>query len=314
MLEIFQMPHEIDTMAGHLSGGSKRKLNLMIAFAGTAQVLLLDEPTSGVDSDARRVMWDLINEQKKDKLILFTTHQMNEADILCDQIAIMCHGRILVQDSYVGLKKDYGVGYKIVLPLPIKQKELVEELAAKIDEQSFVDVNGNLVVCKVSDEKFLVPMLQMLEEKFPQCKISTKCSSLNEVFLKLAHENEIDKKSTQEQAIVEQKLQQMASTIHERPTAFYQLLYMFMKRFWYSVIYYGPLALLLLACVLGFIVQFGVSRIIVIQGNNGTYSLSNSFSTEMLYTQNDDLFQCKLRATNYLISFYFHNLLSKHLD
>merc|ERR1712098_545719 len=98
-----------------------------------------------------------------------------------------------------------------------------------------------------------------------------------------AHENETDGKTIHEQEIVQQKLRTMTSTIHNRPTVFYQFPYMFMKRFWYSVVYYGPFFLLMLACVLGFIIQFGMSRIIIIEGNNGTYTLENSFSTHMLY-------------------------------
>ena len=78
----------------NLSGGMKRKVNLGIALIGHSQVVMLDEPTSGMDPEARREMWDLLNSLKKDRTILLTTHFMEEADVLGDRIAIMGRGRV----------------------------------------------------------------------------------------------------------------------------------------------------------------------------------------------------------------------------
>ena len=77
-----------------LSGGMKRKVNLGIALIGNSQVVMLDEPTSGMDPEARREMWDLLNSLKKGRTILLTTHFMEEADLLGDRIAIMVNGAI----------------------------------------------------------------------------------------------------------------------------------------------------------------------------------------------------------------------------
>ena len=76
-----------------LSGGMKRKVNLGIALIGNSQVVMLDEPTSGMDPEARREMWDLLNSLKKGRTILLTTHFMEEADVLGDRIAIINCGR-----------------------------------------------------------------------------------------------------------------------------------------------------------------------------------------------------------------------------
>jgi len=72
-----------------LSVGQKRKLQLMIALAGESKIILLDEPSSGMDPTSRREMWELIKAYKKDKIIIITTHYMDEADELGDRIAIM---------------------------------------------------------------------------------------------------------------------------------------------------------------------------------------------------------------------------------
>ena len=68
--------------ASKLSGGMKRKLHLGIALIGGSNVVMLDEPTSGMDPEARRHMWDLLQELKKERTILLTTHFMEEADVL----------------------------------------------------------------------------------------------------------------------------------------------------------------------------------------------------------------------------------------
>jgi len=75
--------------------------------------VLLDEPTSGMDLTARRKMWTALKNHKEDKIIILTTHQMDEADILGDRIAIMNSGKIICVGSSLFLKNRYGVGYNL---------------------------------------------------------------------------------------------------------------------------------------------------------------------------------------------------------
>jgi ATP-binding cassette subfamily A (ABC1) protein 3 len=91
-----------------LSGGMKRKLHLGIALTGGSEVVLLDEPTSGMDPEARRGMWDLLQTIKKSRTILLTTHFMEEADVLGDRIAIMAKGKVQCCGSSLFLKKQFG--------------------------------------------------------------------------------------------------------------------------------------------------------------------------------------------------------------
>lgn len=103
------------TLSKNLSGGMKRKLSVAIAFCGGSKVVLLDEPTSGQDPFSRRFTWNVIRNYKKDRIIILTTHFMDEADILGDRIAIMAEGRLRCIGSSLFLKKTYGVGYQLTI-------------------------------------------------------------------------------------------------------------------------------------------------------------------------------------------------------
>lgn len=92
-----------------LSGGMKRKLSVGIALCGGSKVVLLDEPTSGMDPAARRSTWDLIQTEKEGRTILLSTHFMEEADLLGDRIAIMAEGEVQCCGSSLFLKKKYGM-------------------------------------------------------------------------------------------------------------------------------------------------------------------------------------------------------------
>ena len=81
-------------MAKTLSGGQKRKLSVAISMIGTSKIILLDEPTSGMDTSTRRRLWDMLKKNKAGKIIILTTHYMDEADILGDRIAIMAEGDV----------------------------------------------------------------------------------------------------------------------------------------------------------------------------------------------------------------------------
>ena len=81
-----------DTVAENLSGGSRRKLSVAIALIGGSKLVLLDEPTAGLDLTARRKLWNMLKNYKHNRIIILTTHYMDEADILGDRIGIMTAG------------------------------------------------------------------------------------------------------------------------------------------------------------------------------------------------------------------------------
>lgn len=101
------------TRADALSGGMQRRLSLAIAFLGDSQVVFLDEPTSGMDPYSRRSTWDLIRSNRKGRVVVLTTHFMDEADVLGDCIAILAEGTLRCVGSPLFLKNHFGVGYRL---------------------------------------------------------------------------------------------------------------------------------------------------------------------------------------------------------
>jgi len=98
-LAVEQAIHDVDLkektneVSKNLSGGQRRRLSVAIAFIGNSKLIYLDEPTSGMDTSARRHIWDMLKKYKNEKIIVLTTHFMDEADYLGDRIGIMGHGR-----------------------------------------------------------------------------------------------------------------------------------------------------------------------------------------------------------------------------
>uniref|UniRef100_A0A8D1EMA3 ABC transporter domain-containing protein n=1 Tax=Sus scrofa TaxID=9823 RepID=A0A8D1EMA3_PIG len=109
MLTSFGLLEKRDALSKSLSGGMKRKLSIIIALIGGSKVVILDEPTSGMDPVSRRFTWDVLQQHKQNRTILLTTHHMDEADFLGDRIAIMAKGYLKCCGSSIFLKKTYGL-------------------------------------------------------------------------------------------------------------------------------------------------------------------------------------------------------------
>ena len=125
--------------AMNLSGGNRRKLSIAIALVGGSKFILLDEPTAGIDLQGRRKLWDMLKKYKNNRIIILTTHYMDEADILGDRIGIMTHGQITCLGRSLFLKNRFGVGYRLSMVKknkgsntavgPFLQEHLGEEVA-----------------------------------------------------------------------------------------------------------------------------------------------------------------------------------------
>ncbi|XP_070557065.1 uncharacterized protein [Ptychodera flava] len=111
----------------NLSGGMKRKLSVAIAFFAGSRVVILDEPTSGIDPMARRGIWDLILRNRQDRTIILCTHHMDEADFLGDRIAILDRGTLRACGSPLFLKRRFGDGYKLTLSKVESRKSTPEK-------------------------------------------------------------------------------------------------------------------------------------------------------------------------------------------
>ncbi len=114
LLREVQLEEKAKSKVKELSGGQKQRLSIAVALVNKPKVLFLDEPTTGLDPQARRNLWDLINQIKgRGVTIIITTHYMEEAEVLCDRIAIMDNAKIIALDTPDGLLKLADVGTTI---------------------------------------------------------------------------------------------------------------------------------------------------------------------------------------------------------
>lgn len=125
--------------SGRLSGGNKRKLSVAIAMIGNPQIILLDEPSAGMDPEARRYMWSVlhsITKVKKMSTVILTTHSMEEAETLCQKIGILVSGRFKCFGSSHQIKDTYGTGFEVFLTMKSLSSE---EISKNLTELGFDD-------------------------------------------------------------------------------------------------------------------------------------------------------------------------------
>ncbi len=180
-----------------LSGGQKRKLSVGMAFIGGSTTIILDEPTSGMDPHSRRFTWDVIRRMKQGRIIILTTHFMDEADLLGDRIAIMAHGQLECCGSSLFLKRAYDVGYSLTL---VKEdnhdtdkhgKEVMELMNNYVPDftvLSDVGMEISLQLPQTASAQFPA-LLTQLDESLEPLRIASygvSATTLEEVFLKVA--------------------------------------------------------------------------------------------------------------------------------
>jgi ABC-2 type transport system ATP-binding protein len=129
LLEQFKLTDKAKAMPYSLSGGLAQRLQLARAVAHRPELLFLDEPTAGLDPQSRLALWDAINELREGGVtVLLTTHYMEEADSMCDRLAIIDHGKVLVVDTPEALKAKDGSDTIVVLTVTRDREGLVRRL------------------------------------------------------------------------------------------------------------------------------------------------------------------------------------------
>ncbi|XP_022092521.1 ATP-binding cassette sub-family A member 5-like [Acanthaster planci] len=113
ILKLTLLDQSENTQSKDLSGGQKRKLCVGIALIGDPKILFLDEPSSGMDPYSRRQLWNLLKSQRQGRIMVLTTHFMDEADILADRKAVMSQGNLRCYGSSLFLKNRFGIGYHL---------------------------------------------------------------------------------------------------------------------------------------------------------------------------------------------------------
>uniref|UniRef100_A0A8C4MGY5 ATP binding cassette subfamily A member 4 n=1 Tax=Equus asinus asinus TaxID=83772 RepID=A0A8C4MGY5_EQUAS len=147
MLEDTGLHHKRNEEAQDLSGGMQRKLSVAIAFVGDAKVVVLDEPTSGVDPYSRRSIWDLLLKYRSGRTIIMSTHHMDEADLLGDRIAIISQGKLYCSGTPLFLKNCFGTGFYLTLVRKMKhiqsQRRVCEVCVVVLPFWTFLPQSGS---------------------------------------------------------------------------------------------------------------------------------------------------------------------------
>jgi len=178
-----------------LSGGMKRKLSVGIALMGDSRIVFLDEPTSGMDPFSRRSTWDIIQNGKDGRVIVLTTHFMDEADLLGDRIAIMAEGELRCCGSSLFLKKRYGAGYCLTL-IKIENncdeqgiKALVKKMvpAATILSDVGAEMSFQMPIGASKQFPGLFNAMDANKSKLGIDEYGISVTTMEEVFLKVAH-------------------------------------------------------------------------------------------------------------------------------
>ena len=188
VIEIIQLESKRTTWVLHLSGGQRQRLALGVAILNSPQILILDEPTTGLDPNARRDLWKILeNFKATGTTLILTTHYMEEAQYLCERILMMDQGKLLAEGSLSDLLDKFGEGdfieYIIDGILPIeKVKKLPGVLNLSWDENTGV---GRLTVKQIS--KTLPLFLQLVENSsISLTSLECRRRTLDDLFLAMS--------------------------------------------------------------------------------------------------------------------------------
>ncbi|KAL1278816.1 hypothetical protein QQF64_025489 [Cirrhinus molitorella] len=192
ILQILNLENKHHARSKTLSGGMKRKLSIGIALIGDSKVVMLDEPTSGMDPSARRATWDLLQGEKRGRTILLTTHFMDEADLLGDRIAIMASGELQCCGSPLFLKNKYGAGYHMVIVKDAfcnvsEITRLVHMYVPDATLESSAGAELSFILPKESTSRFelLFAELEMNRDELGIASYGASVTTMEEVFLRV---------------------------------------------------------------------------------------------------------------------------------
>lgn len=176
LVELCQLENFLHQDHRKLSGGQKQRLLLALALINDPDLIFLDEPTTGLDPHSRRLFWDLVNRIKADgKTILLTTHYMDEAEYLCDQIAIMDKGKIIALDTPKKLLNDHFKGAVIYLPKTSLNSAQIALFNAQVHGDHYAIYAQDVELC----------ISQLLAQGITLNGMQIKSASLDDLFVKL---------------------------------------------------------------------------------------------------------------------------------
>uniref|UniRef100_A0A8C0G716 ATP binding cassette subfamily A member 13 n=1 Tax=Chelonoidis abingdonii TaxID=106734 RepID=A0A8C0G716_CHEAB len=169
---------------GALSGGMKRRLSIAVSFIGNSKTVVLDEPTSGVDPCSRRRIWDILLKYRAGCTLIFTTHHLDEAEVLSDRIAILQHGQLRCCGPPSYLKETYGQGYSLTLikkpsAYEIQDSEFISRVTSLVQfyvPEAFLKENSGseltVVIPAKADKASFKSLFQAMDENLERLHVT----------------------------------------------------------------------------------------------------------------------------------------------
>ncbi len=183
LLELIGLAGRQHEFPDTFSGGMQRRLVVVRALIHNPRVLFLDEPTTGLDPQSRRAVWDYIQSLKAKMTIFLTTHYMDEADALCDRIVIMDYGRALVDGTAAELKERLAHAHMYELEFK-ENEEQYEQILRALPFVRNLQRTGNLFRLSLAGEEFIKPLMDTLGNDDIR-KICLREPTLEDVFIEL---------------------------------------------------------------------------------------------------------------------------------
>jgi ABC-2 type transport system ATP-binding protein len=185
-LELVGLDDNADKRVGKFSGGMKRRLNLSMGLIHRPRVVMMDEPTVGIDPQARANILEVVREiAKTGTTVLYTTHYLEEAEGFCDRIAIMDHGKILTEGTLEELKRMLGDG-EIVTVLGTFDTAAVRDDLGRMESVQVISAEADRLVLSAEGGAGAVQLLsRILDGKLDVDGVSIQPPSLSGLFLKL---------------------------------------------------------------------------------------------------------------------------------
>ncbi|HWE49082.1 MAG TPA: ABC transporter ATP-binding protein [Bryobacteraceae bacterium] len=191
-LHLVGLSDRVKDNVGTFSGGMKRRLNLAAALLHDPQILLLDEPTVGVDPQSRNAIFDNLETLKaRGKTLLYTTHYMEEAERLCDRLVVIDHGKVIADDTLRGLYSLLPVRNMLIVELDALPSPFPTEQFSALPEVKSAEIEGNVLRAGVHDLTSGAPkILEWLAARGYSCQhVVSERPDLETVFLSLTGRN-----------------------------------------------------------------------------------------------------------------------------
>ena len=186
IMEDLVLTEKADSWVGKLSGGQKQRLAVATALVANPRLLFLDEPTTGLDPQSRRQLWDIIREfKKRGGTVLLTTHYMDEAERLCDRLSIIDHGRVIASGSPIDLIESH-CGHQMIEFATSSDSPATENWRSLPGVESVFQDNG-LTVLRASEPHLTIPALlaEIQRQGLEVEHLTTRQASLEDVFVQL---------------------------------------------------------------------------------------------------------------------------------